>query len=106
MVTAGTASTVAAATGTAATELPRTLAGAAADRGDEQVPKANGNQPTGGKRTATKATGQQVDGIGCNTSEQTLFHPAGIPLTKHAQIQLEVGSPLVAPEKITFPNGL
>ena len=24
--------------------------------------------------TATKATGQQVDGIGCNTAEQTLFH--------------------------------
>ncbi len=157
--------------------------------------------------TATKATGQQVDGIGCDTSEQTLFHihahltifvngsarqvpagigipgaqgqntangtfissgtcfywlhthaadgiihiespvqrtytlgeffnewgqplsahqvgpasgkvtalyngqvylgnPADIPLTKHAQIQLEVGSPLVAPEKITFPAGL
>ena len=157
--------------------------------------------------TATKATGQQVDGIGCDTSEQTLFHihahltifvngsarqvpagigipgaqgqstpngtfigsgtcfywlhthaadgiihiespvqrsytlgeffnewgqplsahqvgpasgkvtalyngqvyqgnPADIPLTKHAQIQLEVGAPLVAPEKITFPAGL
>jgi hypothetical protein len=35
-----------------------------------------------------------------------LGNPADIPLTKHAQIQLEVGSPLVAPEKITFPNGL
>ncbi|MGH3126010.1 MAG: hypothetical protein ACRDND_33960, partial [Streptosporangiaceae bacterium] len=157
--------------------------------------------------TATKATGQQVDGIGCDTSEQTLFHihahltlfvngsarqvpaaigipgaqgqntptgtfidsgtcfywlhthaadgiihiespvqrtytlgeffnewgqplsanrvgpatgkvtalynghvylgnPADIPLTKHAQIQLEVGSPLVGPQKITFPSGL
>jgi hypothetical protein len=33
-------------------------------------------------------------------------NPRDIPLTKHAQIQLEVGSPLVAPEKITFPNGL
>ena len=29
-----------------------------------------------------------------------------IPLTAHAQIQLEVGTPLVAPEKITFPAGL
>ena len=35
-----------------------------------------------------------------------LGNPAGIPLTKHAQIQPEVGSPLVAPDKITFPNGL
>jgi hypothetical protein len=29
-----------------------------------------------------------------------------IPLLAHAQIQLEVGRPLVAPEKITFPAGL
>ncbi|HEY9241340.1 MAG TPA: hypothetical protein VIP48_05120 [Streptosporangiaceae bacterium] len=35
-----------------------------------------------------------------------LGNPADIPLTRHAQIQLEVGSPLVAPEKITFPSGL
>jgi hypothetical protein len=35
-----------------------------------------------------------------------LGSPADIPLTKHVQIQLEVGSPLVAPQKITFPNGL
>jgi hypothetical protein len=33
-------------------------------------------------------------------------NPRNIPLTKHAQIQLEVGTPLVAPESITFPNGL
>jgi hypothetical protein len=33
-------------------------------------------------------------------------NPRDIPLTAHAQIQLEVGRPLVAPEKITFPNGL
>ena len=32
--------------------------------------------------------------------------PRGIPLTAHAQIQLEVGTPLVAPEQITFPQGL
>jgi hypothetical protein len=25
---------------------------------------------------------------------------------RHAQIQLELGRPLVAPEQITFPNGL
>jgi hypothetical protein len=32
--------------------------------------------------------------------------PRDIPLTAHAQIQLEVGTPLVAPEQITFPSGL
>ncbi len=33
-------------------------------------------------------------------------NPRDIPLNAHAQIQLEVGTPLVAPEQITFPNGL
>jgi hypothetical protein len=33
-------------------------------------------------------------------------NPRAIPLLAHAQIQLEVGRPLVAPEAITFPNGL
>jgi hypothetical protein len=33
-------------------------------------------------------------------------NPRDIPLNKHAQIQLEVGTPLVAPESITWPNGL
>jgi len=33
-------------------------------------------------------------------------NPREIPLLAHAQIQLEVGRPLVAPEKITFPHGL
>jgi len=32
--------------------------------------------------------------------------PRDIPLTKHAQIQLEVGTPLVAPGSITWPSGL
>jgi hypothetical protein len=32
--------------------------------------------------------------------------PRNIPLNAHAQIQLEVGKPLVAPQKITFPGGL
>ena len=32
--------------------------------------------------------------------------PRDIPLTAHAQIQLDVGSPLVAPESIRFSNGL
>ncbi len=33
-------------------------------------------------------------------------NPRDIPLTAHAQIQLEVGKPLVAPQHITFPSGL
>jgi hypothetical protein len=33
-------------------------------------------------------------------------NPRDIPLTKHAQIQLEVGKPLVAPESIQWPSGL
>ncbi len=33
-------------------------------------------------------------------------NPRDIPLTAHGQIQLEVGTPLVAPEKISFPDGL
>jgi hypothetical protein len=33
-------------------------------------------------------------------------NPRDIPLTAHAQIQLQVGRPLIAPEQITFPNGL
>jgi hypothetical protein len=33
-------------------------------------------------------------------------NPRNIPLYPHAQVQLEVGKPLVAPETITFPNGL
>jgi hypothetical protein len=33
-------------------------------------------------------------------------NPRNIPLQKHAQIQLEVGKPLVSPASITFPTGL
>jgi hypothetical protein len=33
-------------------------------------------------------------------------NPRDIPLTKHAQIQLEVGQPRVAPVQIGFPTGL
>jgi hypothetical protein len=32
--------------------------------------------------------------------------PANVPLTSEAQIQLDVGTPLVAPEHIVFPAGL
>jgi hypothetical protein len=33
-------------------------------------------------------------------------NPRDIPLNPHAQIQLEIGTPLVAPVRITFPPGL
>jgi hypothetical protein len=33
-------------------------------------------------------------------------NPRQIPLLAHAQIQLEIGRPLIAPEQITFPKGL
>lgn len=33
-------------------------------------------------------------------------NPRDLPLDKHAQIQLDVGAPVIAPEQITFPNGL
>jgi hypothetical protein len=33
-------------------------------------------------------------------------NPRDIPLTRHAQIQLEIGRPLVAPVAISFPAGL
>ena len=33
-------------------------------------------------------------------------NPRDIPLTKHAQIQLDVGTPLIAPQPVTFPAGL
>jgi hypothetical protein len=33
-------------------------------------------------------------------------NPRDIPLNAHAQIQLEIGTPLTAPETITFPSGL
>ena len=35
-----------------------------------------------------------------------LGNPRDIPLSAHAQIQLDVGSPLIAPESITWPGGL
>jgi hypothetical protein len=33
-------------------------------------------------------------------------NPRSIPLRSHAQIQLEVGKPLIGPERITFTGGL
>ena len=39
-------------------------------------------------------------------SQRYVGDPRNIPLTAHAQIQLEVGRPLVAPQVIEFPAGL
>jgi hypothetical protein len=158
--------------------------------GPESVPIPKGAAPLA--TTATNATGQAVDGVRCQTSEQTIFHihahltvfvngsprqipaevgitgtclywlhthaadgiihiespihrtytlgnffdewgqplgpnqvgsatghvtalyngkvyqgnPRDIPLNAHAQVQLEVGTPLTAPESITWPSGL
>jgi hypothetical protein len=33
-------------------------------------------------------------------------NPRNIPLDAHAQLQLEVGTPLIAPVTITFPSGV
>jgi hypothetical protein len=33
-------------------------------------------------------------------------NPRNVPLTAHAQIQLEVGTPLIAPDSINWPSGL
>jgi hypothetical protein len=35
-----------------------------------------------------------------------LGNPRDIPLTAHAQIQLDVGTPLIAPQPVSFPAGL
>ena len=63
--------------------------------GPEGVPVPSAPPLTG---TATKARGQKVDGIGCDTSEQTLFHI-------HAHLALFVnGSPRQVPAGIGIPG--
>jgi hypothetical protein len=55
-----------------------------------------------------------VDQVGPATGTVTAFYdgniyqgnPRNIPLGAHTQIQLDVGTPLVAPEKIRFVSGL
>ena len=73
--------------------------------GPENVPVPNAVPLAG---LAGKATGQDVDGIGCNSMEQTLFHvhthltifvngqPRQVPAA------IGVGTPLVAPESINW----
>ncbi|HEV2450962.1 MAG TPA: hypothetical protein VGS62_03450 [Streptosporangiaceae bacterium] len=59
-------------------------------------------QPLGPDRVGT-ATGPVV---ALYNGQRYVGNPRDIPLNAHAQIQLEVGTPLVAPLKITFPQGL
>jgi hypothetical protein len=59
-------------------------------------------QPLGTDRVGP-ATGHVVT---IYNGQVYLGNPRDIPLTAHAQIQLQVDTPLVAQEKITFPSGL
>ena len=72
-----------------------TPAPAAGSNGPEGVP-IPGTAPLAG--TATGATGQKVDGIGCSTREQTLFHI-------HAHLTIFVnGTPRQVPAGIGIPG--
>jgi hypothetical protein len=59
-------------------------------------------QPLGPDR-AGPATGRV---IAIYNGQRYEGNPRDIPLNAHAQIQLEIGTPLVAPETITFPSSL
>jgi len=59
-------------------------------------------QPLGPKRVGP-ATGHVTAFF---NGRHYLGDPRDIPLLAHAQIQLDVGRPLVAPESIEFPSGL
>lgn len=59
-------------------------------------------QPLGPDRVGP-ATGPVV---ALYNGQRYVGNPRDIPLNAHAQIQLEVGTPLVAPVKIMFPRGL
>jgi hypothetical protein len=65
--------------------------------GSEAVPVPAGRPLA---RAGAPAPGSTVDG------RRYLGNPRGIPLLAHAQIRLDVGRPLVAPETIDFPPGL
>ena len=69
----------------------------AGPKGPEQVPIPSAAPLTG---TSTKATGQKVDGIGCQTSEQTIFHI-------HAHLTIFVnGVARQVPAAIGIPGGV
>jgi hypothetical protein len=60
------------------------------------------NEPLGRERVGP-ATGHVTAFF---NGRRYLGNPRGIPLLAHAQVQLDVGRPLVAPESIRFPGGL
>jgi len=60
------------------------------------------NEPLGRKQVGP-ATGHVT---AFSNGRHYLGNPRDIPLLAHAQIQLDVGRPLVAPESIHFPAGL
>jgi hypothetical protein len=73
-------------------------------------------------RAGSPRPGHGVGGVGSAPLERLAFHihahltivvdgryrgdPRRIPLLSHAQIQLDVGRPVVAPERTAFPSGL
>ncbi len=56
-----------------------------------------------GLHQAGPATGQVV---AIYNGQRYEGNPRNIPLTAHAQIQLEIGAPLIAPVSITFPSSI
>ena len=73
---------------------------------DRPSPSAS-SSPSGGRTLSTTQVGPAKGKV-------TTFYdgkvwtgnPASIPLTSEVQIQLDVGTPLIAPEQIVFPKGL
>ena len=60
-----------------------------------------------GQRLSSKEVGPVAGPVTALYNGQVFRgNPRDIPLTKHAQIQLEVGRPLVVPVRISFPAGL
>jgi hypothetical protein len=49
---------------------------------------------------------RQVPARGRHPGQPYTRNPRDIPLNANTQVRLGVGAPVVAPEKITFPNGL
>jgi hypothetical protein len=57
-------------------------------------------------RQSAGGSGRSSFPVSLSLARPYLASPRGIPLLARAQIQLDVGRPLVAPETIDFPPGL
>ena len=66
------------------------------------MPSVQGQQEQAGRR-AGPAVGRVV---ALYDGKVYRGNPRDIPLTRHAEIQLDVGTPLIAPQPVTFPAGL